>query len=132
MDFSEHSRRALEWAIALADKTGATLHLVHGLHLPPDLRAMPDWWTTLRAHAVSGLDAMVGDAEEAGAKAEAHMADDHPVEAILKLANELDADLIVMGTRGMTGLEHALLGSVAERIVRLAKCPVLTVRADTA
>ena len=52
----------------------------------------------------------------------------HPAETIVRVARERKADLIVMGTHGRTGLQHALLGSVAEKVVRLAPCPVLTVR----
>jgi nucleotide-binding universal stress UspA family protein len=51
-----------------------------------------------------------------------------PADAIVRLARELDADLIVMATHGRTGLQHVVLGSVAERVVRLAPCPVLTVK----
>ncbi len=52
----------------------------------------------------------------------------HPADTIVRVAEERNADLIVMGTHGRTGLQHVLLGSVAERVVRLAPCPVLTVR----
>jgi len=52
----------------------------------------------------------------------------HPADAIVRAAQERGADLIVMGTHGRTGLQHVLLGSVAEKVVRLAPCPVLTVR----
>lgn len=52
----------------------------------------------------------------------------HPAETIVHVAQERDVDLIVMGTYGRTGLHHVLLGSVAEKVVRLAPCPVLTVR----
>ena len=51
-----------------------------------------------------------------------------PADAIVRMAEELEVDLIVMGTHGRTGLQHVLLGSVAEKVVRLALCPVLTVR----
>jgi len=51
-----------------------------------------------------------------------------PAETIVRVAQELGADLIVMGTHGRTGFQHALLGSVAEKVVRLAPCPVMTVR----
>jgi nucleotide-binding universal stress UspA family protein len=51
-----------------------------------------------------------------------------PADAIVRMAEELEVDLIVMGTHGRTGLQHVLLGSVAEKVVRLAPCPVLTVR----
>ncbi len=56
------------------------------------------------------------------------IASGHPADAIVRLAQEKNADLIVMGTHGRTGLQHVLLGSVAEKVVRLAPCPVLTVR----
>ena len=53
-----------------------------------------------------------------------------PAEAIARCAEKVGADLIVMGTRGLTGLKHVLLGSVAERTLRTAPCPVLTVKAS--
>lgn len=53
----------------------------------------------------------------------------HPAETIVRVAQERGVDLIVMGTHGRTGLSHALMGSVAEKVVRLAPCPVLTIRA---
>jgi nucleotide-binding universal stress UspA family protein len=53
---------------------------------------------------------------------------DHASRAILEEAERMLADLIVMGTRGLTGLEHLVLGSTAERVLRLAHCPVLTVK----
>ena len=59
---------------------------------------------------------------------EAEVVAGHPAETIVHVAQERAADLIVMGTHGRTGLRHALLGSVAEKVVRLAPCPVLTVR----
>lgn len=58
----------------------------------------------------------------------AELAVGSPAETIVRIAQEQAADLIVMGTHGRTGLQHALLGSVAEKVVRLASCPVLTVR----
>jgi len=59
---------------------------------------------------------------------DADIAAGHPAETIVRVAAEREADLIVMGTHGRTGLQHVLLGSVAEKVVRLAPCPVLTVR----
>jgi nucleotide-binding universal stress UspA family protein len=56
------------------------------------------------------------------------LATGHPAETIVRVAEERRADLIVMGTHGRTGLQHVLLGSVAEKVVRLASCPVMTVR----
>jgi len=59
---------------------------------------------------------------------EVEVAAGHPAETIVRVAHERGADLIVMGTHGRTGLQHVLLGSVAEKVVRLAPCPVLTVK----
>ena len=58
----------------------------------------------------------------------AELAAGHPAETIVRVAEERAADLIVMGTHGRTGLQHVLLGSVAEKVVRLAPCPMLTIR----
>lgn len=62
---------------------------------------------------------------------EVEIATGHPAETIVRIAQEKGADLIVMGTHGRTGLQHVLLGSVAEKVVHLASCPVMTVRHDT-
>jgi len=59
---------------------------------------------------------------------EAEVATGNAAETIVRIAGERNVDLVVMGTHGRTGLQHALLGSVAERVVRLAPCPVLTIR----
>ena len=65
--------------------------------------------------------------EAAGVASKMHLSSDVPSYAVEEAAKELDVDLIVMGTRGLTGLKHVVLGSVAERTVRFAPCPVLTV-----
>jgi nucleotide-binding universal stress UspA family protein len=63
----------------------------------------------------------------AGVDAQLHLRPGHPVTEIVAMAEELHVDLIVMGTRGRTGLAHLVLGSVAERVTRTAPCPVMTV-----
>ena len=65
---------------------------------------------------------------EAGVTVETHLSEGPISAVIVNLAKKLEADLIVMGTRGLSGLKHVLLGSVAERIVRSAPCPVMTVK----
>jgi nucleotide-binding universal stress UspA family protein len=67
----------------------------------------------------------------AGVLAETHLVEFAAWEAIVETAKQIKADLIVMGTRGLTGLKHALLGSVAERTLRFAPCPVLTVKDES-
>ncbi len=70
--------------------------------------------------------------EAEGVPAEASVSSEFPPQAIVEMAKDIGADLIVMGTRGLTGIKHVMLGSVAERTVRLAPCPVLTVKAEEA
>ena len=129
VDFSEHSLHALDVALALAQQLGAQLHLVHALHVPREAGAS-GWWASLRAQAVRGLNEYVERADAAGVKCVIHLSNEHPIAAILGLIDELGADLLVIGSRGRTGLPHVLLGSVAERAIRLAPCPVITVKAD--
>ena len=70
-----------------------------------------------------------GQVTAAGIEASGHVTEGAPAIVIAQAARAIPADLIVMGTRGLTGLKHIALGSVAERSVRLAPCPVLTVKA---
>ena len=80
----------------------------------------------LDEEALTRLHDLVPDAFRATWQVE--VATGHPADTIVRIAQARGADLIVMGTHGRTGLQHVLLGSVAERVVRLASCPVLTVR----
>ena len=136
IDFSDHSAAALDLAIDLARTTGAKLHLLHCY--PVDPGAISPYGIVLP----EGFDRDVRDAagkqlarwsDKAGAAkvpVEQHLSPMFPAEVIVQLADELGADLIVMGTRGLAGLRHVLLGSIAERVLRTAHCPVLTVKAS--
>jgi universal stress protein A len=136
VDFSEHASRSLDFAIELARQFEGKLHLVHsypihptmvspyGVALPPDLDR------TFREAADKQLGEWAGRARKAGLAVETTTTSDPPVEAIVRCAERIHADLIVMSTRGLTGLKHVLLGSVAERTLRLAPCPVLTLKAS--
>lgn len=134
-DFSPHSERGLEHAIYLAKETGSAVHLVlayaHPIPpSPPGAVLIPnDFWGTDRDGAERRLEEAFESVKAARLKGAPHLVDDYPEQAIVTLAQRLSADLIVMGTRGRTGLAHVLLGSVAERTLRLAPCPVLMVRA---
>jgi len=140
MDFSVHSKKALQYAIHLARSLGAKLHLLHcyGIDMlqafpydPPYLTNLPpDFDERVREAAENKLEKFRAEAEAQGVAAEIHLSRSFPSDAILQTAEELDADMIVMGTRGLTGLKHVLLGSVAERAIRIAPCPVVTVKAD--
>lgn len=136
MDFSAHSERALECAIDLAEKFDARLHLLHAYHLPlhlgtPDQIVIPqDFWTSVRDAARRRLEEALERATSRGVQGEIHLSEMSATQAIEHAAERLSADLIVMGTHGRTGLRHVLLGSVAERTIRAAPCPVLTVKGE--
>ncbi len=136
IDFSDASRAAMEVAADLARRFGADLVLLHAYPIPgytfPDgsVVASPKMMQDLADQAQKHLEEWRVDAEKlVGApRVTAEKAIGEPAAEILEAAKDARADLIVMGTHGRTGLEHALMGSIAERVVRRAPCPVLTVR----
>jgi nucleotide-binding universal stress UspA family protein len=135
-DFSEPSTVALEYGRELSRTYGAKLHL---LHVAEDLRwryatdmtppVLVDVQDDLEASLRSRLDALLTDEDrrELDARAVVQTAI-MPSEAIVEYAKAKGVDVIVMGTHGRSGLAHVFMGSVAERVVRFASCPVLTVR----
>jgi nucleotide-binding universal stress UspA family protein len=132
-DGSPHAQLAAMKAVDLAKSTNARLHVVAvGRTFPA---AVYDVYAEtgsedLRREAQEILDEQVRKIEEAGGSvAIAHLKmNERRDEAIVHLAEEIDADLIVMGSRGFGGLRRALLGNVADSVVRHAHCPVLVVR----
>jgi len=129
-DFSENSEYAFLYALAFARDFGSKLYLLHVVYFPPQ---MPEF------DIGRVLDGLVKSAEKNLKKLiqktpetqvifhpEVRVGVEYP--EIIELAEREKIDLIVMGTRGRTGLAHAFLGSVAERVVRHAPCPVLTVK----
>lgn len=136
VDFSSHSEKALEHAVELARRFDARVELLHcyqvGLgSVSPYGPVLPqEFGNEVKEAAERKLADWCRRVEEQGLTASCRLSQLFPPEAILFTAEELGADLIVMGTRGLTGFRHVLLGSVAERTVRTAECPVLTVRAD--
>jgi nucleotide-binding universal stress UspA family protein len=135
IDFSPHSTKALEFAMDLARQCDAALHLLHALPLQPALIAPygvvmpPDLEQACRSAAVKRLEELGEKVNAEGVEVELHESTAIPSEAIIGMADDLGADLIVMGTRGLSGLAHVLIGSVTDRVLRTATCPVLTVRA---
>jgi len=138
-DFSTHARTALDTAVDLAGKLGADLKVLHivqspiavyGLPYPEGSTVIPPIdMGAIREDAMKAL-ALVIDEIDAPVKIEAEIAEGLNVAETLRItAERIDADLIVMGTHGRTGIAHAFLGSVAERILRTVQCPVLTVKA---
>ena len=135
VDFSEDAACALEMAISLARSFGARIHLLHcypiqlggispyGLVVPESLDR------EVREAAAARLAEWREKVSAAGVEVGDSVTPIFPSEAIAEEARARDVDLIVMGTRGLSGLRHVLLGSVAERTLRIAPCPVLTVKA---
>jgi nucleotide-binding universal stress UspA family protein len=136
IDFSEHAARALEMAIELAQQSKGKLHLVHSYPINPILISPyggalpPDIERSFREASDKQLAEWSARAKKAGVAVEVSTSSESPSEAIVRYAEKVGADLIVMGTRGLTGLKHVVLGSVAERTLRFAPCPVLTVKAS--
>jgi nucleotide-binding universal stress UspA family protein len=136
-DFSPTSDVALGYANQLAEKLGATVHLVHALEDPYTAAAFAaEAYSTLPAALRQDLIreaqrqlaerlATTGAPERRGT---AEVVSGHPSRVIVEYASGLGADLIVIGTHGRSGVPHLLLGSVAERVVRTAPCPVVTIR----
>ena len=128
-DFSECAGWALEHAIAIAQESDGRIDLLHSDHVRnlDETVAPPDVLRTIRTAALGRLAALVERVEEAGVAVQQHLVDETPTVAIQRLAEKQDSDCIVMGTRGLTGIQHVVLGSTAERALRSAPCPVLTV-----
>ncbi len=138
VDFSDESRRALEAAKTLASKSQeGELHLVHVLPIPSadgvtEVRATRMLqYTDLIDDARRELDALAAGAASAGVRVRGHIRVGRPAVEIAQLANDLAADLVVVGTHGRKGINRLILGSVAEGLVRNAPCPVLAVRPRT-
>lgn len=139
-DFSKHSEHALEYACGLAEKLGAELHLLHvlaDLVVPagPDPMLVagmpPEYYAEVERQARESLETVVKDGWPRPIRIQRAAVWGEAVEEVNAYAREHDIDLIVIATHGRTGLSHILLGSVAERIVREAPCPVLTLRDRT-
>jgi nucleotide-binding universal stress UspA family protein len=134
-DFGKASQRALEVALELAVQNGAKLTLLHVYELPEkdddiDFEHLPaDRYRPFDQAVREPLDAALASARASLPTATALLRSGHPRERILEVTRESGVDLVVMGTHGHRGILHALIGSVAERIVQLSPVPVLTVRA---
>jgi nucleotide-binding universal stress UspA family protein len=139
-DFSEYAEQAYVWAIALAEKWGAKIILLHAAQLftsfgyPDsvyllDLKKMED---EILADAEKRLGEFAVKKGSSSVVVETRAVTGDPFWEICQTAEQEHADLIVMGSHGRTGLAHVLLGSVAERVVRHAVCPVLVARAPKA
>jgi nucleotide-binding universal stress UspA family protein len=132
-DFSETSDAAVKYAIALGRTFGASLLFLHvGDRARYDLETeFPlGLESELRDAMRERLQEILTPAEQAELMPDFDVRAGHPARVIVEYAKEREADLIVMGTHGRTMVSHAILGSVAENVVRIAECPVLTVRSS--
>jgi nucleotide-binding universal stress UspA family protein len=136
LDFSRFSHHALEQAVELAREFGAEISAVHVFEVAPVLDHVPAGVMTLepvrlpaaeRAALTAELRDFTSEVEAGGVILQTVIAEGDPVATIVRRATDWPADLIVMGTHGRSGFERLLLGSVAEKVLRKAPCPVLTV-----
>ena len=134
LDFSTPAEQALDYAIALAQKLQARLTLLHVIQPPPVVNVDMGIWPSstflqdLEAEITHDMEAYLARVTAAGLEGERVMVHGVPFHEIIETAKARQVDLIVIGTHGRTGLLYVLLGSVAEKGVRLAPCPVLVAR----
>jgi nucleotide-binding universal stress UspA family protein len=132
-DFGESSGRALEVAMDLSKKYAAALTLLHTYEIPgyfyPGMPATAaDLLAPIREIAEKHIEETLAEIRKELPHAQSQCCFGVPWQEILRVVTENSVDLVVMGTHGRRGLSHALLGSVAEKTVRLCPVPVLTVR----
>lgn len=139
IDFSENSEFAFEYAVTMAKQFNAELIVMHVINEPVDLRGF------YVPHI--SFEQLEKEIEEGAAKMMENFCSSRlgsfqnyttaivsgiPYDEIIRKADEVGASLIVLGTHGRTGLDHILFGSTAERVVRSANCPVMTIRLPNA
>ena len=134
-DFSEYADHAWSYALTFAREFGAEVHLLHVVAPPPRLAEAysvsfdPEKMVkALAGEANASMDRMVEAAKSWGLVFRREVRVGVDFREIIDYVTKQDIDLIVMATHGRTGLAHALLGSVAEKVVRKSPCPVLTIK----
>lgn len=139
-DFSPDAATALETAKGLARQLGCRIVLLHAYrvdlpHSTPDLGGgfvLPErFYDELGRSATKKVEGLAESVTKEGISASGMAVEDRPASAIVDAAKRIPADLIVMGSRGLTGLAHVLLGSVADLVIRQSTCPVLTVKSKS-
>jgi len=134
IDFSEPSRHAFDHAVAIARAFGATVTALHAVPpVPPPIAAIESLYPAIALAAVDDLaefrrdvDAFVAP-ENGGVPVESVAVGGYAAQEIVEMAQQLPADLLVMGTHGRSGFDRLVMGSVTEKVLRWAPCPVLTV-----
>jgi nucleotide-binding universal stress UspA family protein len=138
-DFSEHSEQAALYAVELAKRFQADeVHCIHVSNIPADLLATSAYTMTgpsqefieqVRQENRKNLEAFAKN-RLAGVPVRTAFLEGRPFVEIIRYARDHEIDLVVIATHGRTGLTHALFGSVAEKVVQKAPCPVLVVKRD--
>ena len=132
-DFSEPGRTALKYAVEFADQFGAAVDLLHVVDSVPagallSYRPLEELKSSMRTQAEDDMEKLHSEWSEHSFPVTKVIADGHPFVEIVRHAKKNDTDLIIMGTHGRGAIAHMMLGSVAEKVIRKAPCPVLTVR----
>jgi nucleotide-binding universal stress UspA family protein len=135
VDFSENSECAFDYALTLANQFDAELTIIHVINEPVDLRgfyvphiSFEQLEKEIEESAVTMMETFCSSKLGTFSNYKSSIVTGIPYDEITTAAARIGASLIVMGTHGRTGLDHLLFGSTAERVVRAASCPVLTVR----
>lgn len=131
-DYSPHAARALELALSFAEHSEAALDLLHVYQVPADIYPYSLYITDedlkrIEEQNEKQMSKLCEKTRARGAKVEGIVIRGETHDVIPRIAKERGADLIIIGTRGNSGLAHVLLGSTAERTIRLAPCPVISV-----
>jgi nucleotide-binding universal stress UspA family protein len=135
IDFSDNTPAILAWAAHLAEEHEGSVILLHAYHLPVEFQQLegaylpPDFWASVRSEAETAMEGHAAELRARGIGVEVVVCEGYAGTVIVEEAERRNADLIVIGTHGRSGLSHLLLGSIAERVVQKAPCPVLTVKA---
>ena len=135
-DFSDNSKEALQYAIAICEWHKAELLLLHVSEVlefaPPEYYMDKDEASRQLKERINAakneLERIAGEHRKAGLHVTTLVVTGKPSVEIIRTAKEQNADMLVLGTHGRTGLAHILIGSTAEKVVRKAPCPVLTIR----
>jgi nucleotide-binding universal stress UspA family protein len=136
VDYSEHATEALSYAKEIAATYGAKLQLLHVI----EETAVPSFYCMgevashmrqegLRDQAILEMERLCDETSGPEVDTELHTIEGYATHDIVEFAKESSSDLIMIATHGLTGIKHLLLGSVAEKVVRMAPCPVFTVKA---
>lgn len=134
-DFSTHAEHALKYAAELAKSLNAKMYVLHVAEYSnvggdPDASELliPSYLPEMEKKGKAQLDQITLKLRQAGVDAHSVFVAGRAYQDIVRMAKELNVDLIVIGTHGRTGFSHLFFGSTAEKVVRLCPCPVLTVK----